>query len=332
MFRRLGTKANPSIELRRSAVRVAGYHQAQGALVSQLDLALRAEVSARHLSFIETGRSRPTSEMIIRLAQQLDVPLRERNVLLLSGGYAPAYPANGLADPPMSAVHEAIEHVLRAHEPLPAVVIDARWDLVAANDAVPLLTEGASETLLEPPVNVLRLSMHPEGMASRIVNLAEWRAHLLHRLNHDIEAAGDPALIALRDELATYPSPPPATRPDTRAILVPLRVRVRGAVLVHVGADAGLGFDIGGGVGIETDGFCGAAVIHGSGKDQVSKGHFLIGDGIADSIFGHRSSRSLVWVGFVCCSLSDTKGLRAAVGPSLGSLGAGVGDFGTGIE
>jgi len=199
--------------------------------LSQLDLALRAEVSARHLSFIETGRSRPTSEMIIRLAQQLDVPLRERNVLLLSGGYAPAYPANGLADPPMSAVHEAIEHVLRAHEPFPAVVIDARWDLVAANDAVPLLTEGAAAALLEPPVNVLRLSMHPEGMASRIVNLAEWRAHLLHRLNHDIESSGDPALIALRDELAAYPSPPPATRPDIRAILVPMRVRVRGTVL-----------------------------------------------------------------------------------------------------
>jgi len=199
--------------------------------LSQLDLALRAEVSARHLSFIETGRSRPTSEMIIRLAHQLDVPLRERNVLLLSGGYAPAYPANGLADPPMSAVHEAIEHVLRAHEPFPAVVIDARWDLVAANDTVRLLTEGAAQALLEPPVNVLRLSLHPEGMASRIVNLAEWRAHLLHRLNHDIEAAGDPALIALRDELTTYPSPAPATRPDTRAILVPLRVRVRGAVL-----------------------------------------------------------------------------------------------------
>ena len=199
--------------------------------LSQLDLALRAEVSARHLSFIETGRSRPTSEMIIRLAQQLDVPLRERNVLLLSGGYAPAYPANGLADPPMSAVHEAIEHVLRAHEPFPAVVIDARWDLVAANDAVPLLTEGAAAALLEPPVNVLRLSMHPEGMASRIVNLAEWRAHLLHRLDHDIESSGDPALIALRDELAAYPSPPPATRPDTRAILVPMRVRVRGTVL-----------------------------------------------------------------------------------------------------
>jgi len=199
--------------------------------LTQLDLALRAEVSARHLSFIETGRSRPTSEMIIRLAQQMDVPLRERNVLLLSGGYAPAYPANGLADAPMSAVHEAIEHVLRAHEPFPAVVIDARWELVAANDAVPLLTEGAAAALLEPPVNVLRLSLHPDGLASRIVNLGEWRAHLLDRLNREIGSTADPALIELRDELASYPSGRPTSRPDSQAILVPLRLRVRGTEL-----------------------------------------------------------------------------------------------------
>jgi transcriptional regulator with XRE-family HTH domain len=199
--------------------------------LTQLDLASRAQVSARHLSFVETGRSRPTSEMIIRLAEYLDVPLRERNVLLLSGGYAPAYPANGLADPPMAAVNEAIEHVLRAHEPFPAVVIDARWEMVAANDAVPLLTEGAAVSLLEPPVNVLRLSLHPEGMAPRIVNLPEWRAHLLDRLQRDIELTADPVLIELRAELATYPYPRPASRSDTRAILVPMLLRVRDEVL-----------------------------------------------------------------------------------------------------
>jgi transcriptional regulator with XRE-family HTH domain len=190
-------------------------------MLTQLELALRAEVSARHLSFVETGRSRPTSEMILRLARQLDVPLRERNVLLLSGGYAPAFPVNRLADPPMRAVHEAIEQVLRAHEPYPAVVIDARWELVAANDAVSMLTAGAAPALLEPPVNVLRLSLHPEGMAPRIVNLAEWRAHLLERLNRDIEATAAPVLIALRDELDAYPSPPPATRPDAPATTRP---------------------------------------------------------------------------------------------------------------
>jgi transcriptional regulator with XRE-family HTH domain len=200
-------------------------------LLSQLDLALRAGVSARHLSFVETGRSQPTSEMILRLAQQLDVPLRERNVLLLSGGYAPAFPVNQLADPPMRAVHEATEHVLRAHEPFPAVVIDGNWDLVAANAAVPLLTEGSSAELLEPPANVLRLSLHPRGMAPRVVNLAEWRAHLLERLGRDIETTASPSLIALREELAAYPSPPPAGQPDTRAILVPLRLRVGDAVL-----------------------------------------------------------------------------------------------------
>jgi transcriptional regulator with XRE-family HTH domain len=199
--------------------------------ITQFDLALRAEVSARHLSFIETGRSQPTSEMILRLAQHLNVPLRERNVLLLSGGYAPHFSAHSLADPPMSAVHEAIEHVLAAHQPFPAVVIDAQWDLVAANDAVALLTEGAAATLLEPPVNVLRLSLHPSGMAARIVNLPEWRAHLLERLERDIELTADHGLIALRTELAAYPGPRAATRPDTRAILIPMRLRVPGAML-----------------------------------------------------------------------------------------------------
>ena len=199
--------------------------------LTQLDLALRAEVSARHLSFVETGRSRPTSEMILRLAGHLDVPLRERNVLLLSGGYAPTYPASNLADPPMAAVHEAIEHVLAAHEPFPAVVIDGQWELVSANVPVALLTQDCAAALLEPPVNVLRLTLHPEGMAPRVVNLPEWRAHLLDRLERDISATADASLIALRDELAGYPCPPPASRTDTRAILVPLRMRIRDQLL-----------------------------------------------------------------------------------------------------
>lgn len=200
-------------------------------MLSQMELALRAEISPRHLSFVETGRSRPTSEMILRLAQQLDVPLRERNVLLLSGGYAPAFPVSRLTDPPMRAVNEAIEQVLRAHEPYPAVVIDGEWDLVAANGAIPLLSEGASAALLEPPVNVLRLSLHPDGIGPRIVNLAEWRAHLLDRLSRDIEATASPALIELRAELDAYPCPPAASRPDTRAVLVPLRLRADDTVL-----------------------------------------------------------------------------------------------------
>jgi transcriptional regulator with XRE-family HTH domain len=199
--------------------------------LTQLELALRAEVSARHLSFVETGRSRPTSEMILRLARHLDVPLRERNVLLLCGGYAPAFPASQLDDLPMRAVHEAIEHVLHGHEPYPALVVDARWELVAANRAVALLTRGAAAELLEPPVNVLRLSLHPQGLAPRIGNLAEWRAHLLDRLKQEIEATAAPALIALHDELAAYPCPAPASGPAARAVGVPLRLRTGDTVL-----------------------------------------------------------------------------------------------------
>ena len=127
----------------------------------------------------------------------------------------------------MSAVHDAIERVLAAHEPFPAVVIDGQWELIAANRAVALLTEGCAPALLEPPVNVLRLTLHPDGMAPRVANLPEWRAHLLDRLERDIAASADARLIRLRDELVRYPCPPPATRPDTRPILVPLRLRVR---------------------------------------------------------------------------------------------------------
>ncbi|HVT67978.1 MAG TPA: helix-turn-helix transcriptional regulator, partial [Trebonia sp.] len=200
-------------------------------MLTQMELALRAGISARHLSFIETGRSRPTSEMVLRLADHLDVPLRERNVLLLSAGYAPAFPASRLEDPPMRVVHKAIEHVLRAHEPFPAVVIDGQWELVAGNSAAAVLSEGAADALLEPPVNVMRLSLHPAGMARRIVNLAEWRAHLLSRLSRDIESTAAPGLIALREELAGYPCPPPGAFPDTRAILVPLQLRTAGPVI-----------------------------------------------------------------------------------------------------
>jgi transcriptional regulator with XRE-family HTH domain len=201
-------------------------------MLTQLELALRAEVSARHLSFVETGRSRPTSEMILRLAQQLDVPLRERNVLLLSGGYAPAFPANRLADPPMQAVHEAIEHVLRAHEPYPAVVIDARWDLVAANDAVPLLTEGAAAALLEPPVNVLRLSLHPEGMAPAEPGRRVHGRPGAHRAARRAGGLPEPA-AGLPPGHPRDPGPPAAACPRRRAVPVQHDDRVRHAPRRH---------------------------------------------------------------------------------------------------
>jgi transcriptional regulator with XRE-family HTH domain len=176
--------------------------------LSQLDLALDAGVSARHLSFVETGRSKPSSEMVLHLAEQLQVPLRERNQLLLAAGYAPVYGERALDDPDMQPVREAVELVLGGHEPYPALLVDQHWEMVAANRGVALITEGVAPDLLEPPVNALRVALHPEGMAPRILNLAEWRAHLLDRLARQIAVTGAPALTTLYQELSAYPSPP----------------------------------------------------------------------------------------------------------------------------
>jgi transcriptional regulator with XRE-family HTH domain len=196
--------------------------------MSQLDLALAAGVSARHVSFVETGRSRPSAEMVVQLAEHLDVPLRDRNALLLAAGYAPAYAQRDLDEPEMGPVRDAIDRVLRGHEPFPAIVVDRHWGLVAQNRAVPLLIAGAAAHLLEPPVNVLRLSLHPEGMAPRILNLGEWRAHLLDRLGRQAVVSGDPALFALHEELAAYPgggSTGPGPDLEAGSIAVPLRLR-----------------------------------------------------------------------------------------------------------
>jgi DNA-binding XRE family transcriptional regulator len=174
--------------------------------MSQLDLALKAGVSARHLSFLETGRSRPSAEMVVQLAEHLDVPLRVRN----------------------GPVRDAIDRLLRGHEPYPAVVVDRHWGMVAGNRSVGLLTAGVAPELLEPPVNVLRLSLHPDGLAPRIVNLPEWRAHLLDRLGRQAVVSGDPALFALHEELSGYQRDEPGQSPDLTAgeIAVPLRVAV----------------------------------------------------------------------------------------------------------
>jgi transcriptional regulator with XRE-family HTH domain len=194
--------------------------------LTQLDLALAADVSTRHISFVETGRSKPTSAMILHLSEQLEIPLRERNMLLLAGGYAPAYPEHELNSPPMSAVNEAINSVLEGHEPYPAVVVDRHWELVAANAAIAVLTEGSAGRLLEPPVNVLRLSLHPDGMAPRIANLGDWREHMLHRLAHQAQTTGDAQLRELHDELTGYPGGQShATAGQSPAIVVPLRYR-----------------------------------------------------------------------------------------------------------
>lgn len=200
--------------------------------LSQLDLALDAGVSTRHLSFVETGRARPSPQMVLHLAEQLDVPLRDRNQLLLAAGFAPAYSQRDLDEPVMAPVHEALDRVLTGHDPYPALAVDRHWGLVAANRAVGLLTDGVAAHLLEPPVNVLRLTLHPEGMASRVANLPEWRAHLLHRLDRQAIASADPALAALHAELTAYGPPAPSPPlPDTGEIAVLLRLRHAGREL-----------------------------------------------------------------------------------------------------
>jgi transcriptional regulator with XRE-family HTH domain len=192
--------------------------------LSQLDLAIQADISARHLSFVETGRSRPTPSMILRLTEQLGVPLRERNTLLLAGGYAPAYPQHGLDEPELESVRAALRQVLAGHEPYPAVVVDRWWELLDGNAAIAFLVEGCAPELLEPPVNVLRLSLHPDGMAPRIVNLAQWRAHLLMQLRHRAAALGDERLRELHDELLGYPGGT-AEPASPAGVVLPLRYR-----------------------------------------------------------------------------------------------------------
>jgi transcriptional regulator with XRE-family HTH domain len=175
--------------------------------LSQLELAVEAGVSARHVSFVENGRARPSPEMVLHLAERLDVPLRERNQLLLSAGYAPVYGQRTLDDAGMEPVRDAIELVLAGHEPYPALVVDQHWTMVAANRGLAVLTEGVAPELLEPPVNVLRVALHPGGLATRIVNLPEWRTHLLDRLDRQIAATNDPVLLKLREELTGFPAP-----------------------------------------------------------------------------------------------------------------------------
>lgn len=208
--------------------------------MSQLDLALEADISTRHLSFVETGRSRPSRDMVIHLAERLDVPLRERNAMLLAAGYAPVYPERPLDDPALSAAREAVELVLAGHEPYPALAVDRHWTLVAANAAVAPLMAGAAPELVAPPVNVMRLSLHPDGVAPRIANLAEWRAHALDRLRQQVEVTADPVLADLLAELRGYPAPEePAGAPGSEqagdapyaGVVVPLRFVTEAGIL-----------------------------------------------------------------------------------------------------
>ncbi|MGF6760003.1 transcriptional regulator with XRE-family HTH domain [Paraburkholderia sp. GAS33] len=205
--------------------------------MSQLLLAAEADISTRHLSFVESGRALPSREMVMHLAERLDVPLRARNMLLVAAGYAPLFRERPLTDPQLTAAREAVELVLKGHEPYPALAIDRHWTIVTANRALAPLLGAASEALLAPPVNALRLSLHPDGIASSIVNWHAWRAHVLVRLQRQIDVSGDEALVALRDELAGYPTPPGAESPEADSnatlnqIAVPLRLRTPLGVL-----------------------------------------------------------------------------------------------------
>ncbi|NUT20580.1 MAG: helix-turn-helix transcriptional regulator [Hamadaea sp.] len=196
--------------------------------LSQLDLAGLAEVSARHLSFLETGRAKPSRPMLLRLAEMLDVPLRERNRLLLASGYAPAYTESEVTSPRMAGVWQAVRQVLTGHEPYPAVVTDRFWRMLDANAAIDLMTGVVAPWLLEPPANILRAGLHPEGLAPHIVNFGEWRAHLLTRLRRQAAVAGDSELMELYAELKAYPCDDPEPEvesPGSGDVVTPLRLR-----------------------------------------------------------------------------------------------------------
>ena len=195
--------------------------------LSQLDLACDAEISTKHLSFLETGRAQPSRDMVLRLAEQLEIPLRDRNMLLVAAGFAPVFPERPLGDPSLGAARKAIDLVLAGHEPYPALAVDRHWNMIAANATIARLMAGVDAALLAPPVNVLRLSLHPKGLAPRIANLVEWRAHLLARLRRQVDLSADPVLAALLAELRLYPAPlstAPAAMPEYGEMVVPFRL------------------------------------------------------------------------------------------------------------
>ncbi|MFJ1705844.1 helix-turn-helix domain-containing protein [Kitasatospora sp. NPDC088346] len=215
--------------------------------ISQLELALRADSSARHISFVETGRARPSRAMVLKLAEHLDVPVRDRNTLLVAAGYAPAFAETPLRDPAMGALRTGLERLLTAHEPHPALVMDGTYDILAANRGVGLLLGGVAEHLLHTPPNAVRLTLHPQGLAPRIHNLPEWRAHLLERVRGQIAMRSSDALRRLYQEVSAYPEPdrPATTGPQAAAgaapfpaelypYALPLRIEVDGRLLSFV--------------------------------------------------------------------------------------------------
>ncbi|MFF0409824.1 helix-turn-helix domain-containing protein [Kitasatospora sp. NPDC004745] len=205
--------------------------------LSQLQLALLADSSARHISFVENGRSRPSQEMVLRLAEHLDVPVRARNTLLLAAGYAPLYPETPLDDPSMAALRGGLERLLAAHDPYPALVVDGAFRVLAANRALGLLLDGVAPHLLQDPPNAMRITLHPEGVAPRIVNFRQWRRHLLERMEHQIDLVRSEPLRRLYEEVSGYPEPASdagtAEEDTTEAFpfALPLRIAHQGRVL-----------------------------------------------------------------------------------------------------
>lgn len=197
--------------------------------MTQADLAHAAGSSTRHLSCLETGRSQPSREMIARLAEYLEIPLRDQNMLLLAAGFAPAFQERPLAE--LEAAKNAIDSVLRAHKPYPAFAVDRHWNVVLSNSALPQLYEGCSADLLRAPINAMRLILHPAGMGPRIVNFAEWRAHSLSVLRQQIETRADPVIQALHAEIAAYPVPPNSEPlggfDDSQRLATPLCIATR---------------------------------------------------------------------------------------------------------
>ncbi|MBA4861881.1 helix-turn-helix transcriptional regulator [Streptomyces sp. PSKA54] len=209
--------------------------------ISQLELALRAGSSARHISFVETGRSRPSEELVLRLAEHLDVPVRERNALLLAAGYAPRYPETPLDDPALGSLREGLERLLGGYEPYPALVVDATYQVVAANLGIAMLLDGLPDHLLTPPLNAMRLTLHPQGLAPKIRNLREWRGHLLAQMERQIALRRSDALRAVYEEVAAYPAPDLRRDDDAEEPMdpvpyfaLPLRIEHDGRVLSFI--------------------------------------------------------------------------------------------------
>ena len=230
---------NTSMSSHRHATRPVGdllREWRQRRRMSQLDFAVEAEISSKHLSFLETGRSQPSREMVLHLAELLEVPLRERNSLLIAAGFAPMFKEHALTDPELRPAREAVELVLRGHQPYPAVAVDRHWQLIAANDAANFFMTGVAPALLAAPLNVLRATLHPDGMAPRIVNLAQWRAHVLARLRRQIEVSADAVLADLLKELSEYPAPAYIAEPATSAVpyAVPFRLATDAGVLSFI--------------------------------------------------------------------------------------------------